>query len=191
MEVEMEELKDYSGELRPNLKMEDFSKEAVLRLWMAAVKLYLGLDGIWYSLIKERFDESTAKELDAEVWRRTTPLDVKWHREAMNNWGNDVESVLKHIQIDAGSGAVFPGLICDLIDKNHGILTVKRCLGLDYWERHGETELQKHECETVDAEGFQDLASLFNPKMKATALKIPPRKSKDEIACQWEFKLEE
>jgi hypothetical protein len=30
----------------------------------------------------------------------------------------------------------------------------------------------------------------INPKMKVTALKLPPRKSKDEIACRWEIGLE-
>jgi len=28
---------------------------------------------------------------------------------------------------------------------------------------------------------------LINPYIKITALKLPPRKSPDEIACQWEF----
>ena len=31
---------------------------------------------------------------------------------------------------------------------------------------------------------------LNNPKIKVTPLKLPPRKSPDEICCQWEFKLE-
>jgi hypothetical protein len=31
----------------------------------------------------------------------------------------------------------------------------------------------------------------INPKVKVTPLKLPPRKSPDEIACQWEYKIEE
>jgi hypothetical protein len=34
-------------------------------------------------------------------------------------------------------------------------------------------------------------AQLFNPNIKVRPLKLPPRKSKDEIACKWEFSLEE
>jgi hypothetical protein len=30
----------------------------------------------------------------------------------------------------------------------------------------------------------------INPKMKCRALKLPPRKSEKEIACQWEFKID-
>jgi len=187
----MEELRDYSGPLRPDLKMEDFSKAALVRLWQAAGKLYVGLDGVWYSLIREKYGEDVARELDAELWRREAPLEVRRNREAMNIWGDDVEAVLKFLQVDPGGGAIFPEFTCEMKDRNTGILTVKRCLGLEYYERHGETELQKHACEVLDAEGFQQAASLFNPKIKVTPLKLPPRKSKDEIACQWEFKMEE
>lgn len=187
----MEELRDYSGELRPNLKMEDFSKEALVRMWQAAGKLYVGLDGLWYSLIRERYGEDVARELDAELWRREAPLEVRRHREAMNIWGEDVESVLKFVQVDIGAGGIFPEFKCELKDKNHGVLTIKRCLGLEYYERHGETEMQKHACEVLDLEGFEQAAQLFNPKIKVRALKLPPRQSREEIACQWEFKLEE
>jgi len=187
----MEEMQDYSGPLRPDLKMEDFSKEALVRLWQAAGKLYVGLDGLWYSLIRERYGEDTARELDRELWRREAPLEVRRNREAMNIWGDDVESVLKFLQVDIGGGAIFPEFTCEMKDKNTGILTIKRCLGLEYYERHGETELQKHACEVLDLEGFEQAAQLFNPNIKVRALKLPPRKSKDEIACQWEFKLEE
>ncbi|NQT47707.1 MAG: hypothetical protein HQ578_01885, partial [Chloroflexi bacterium] len=96
----MEEMQDYSGPLRPDLKMEEFSKEALVRLWQAAGKLYVGLDGIWYSLIRERYGEDVARELDAELWRREAPLEVRRNREAMNIWGDDVESVLKFLQVD-------------------------------------------------------------------------------------------
>ncbi|MCX5998544.1 MAG: DUF6125 family protein, partial [Chloroflexi bacterium] len=187
----MAELKDYSGPLRPDLKMTDFSKESLVRLWNLGGKLYTGLDGLWYTLLRERFGEDKARELDAELWRRAAVHEVRRCREAMNITGNDVEAYLKFIQIDPGGGAVFPEFVCELQSEKVGTLTVKRCLGLDYYERHGEVELQKHACEVLDVEGFQRAALLFNPKMKVRPLKLPPRKSKDEIACQWEARLEE
>jgi hypothetical protein len=43
----------------------------------------------------------------------------------------------------------------------------------------------------VETRLFEIRAKAINPKMKVTPLKLPPRKSKDEIACQWEFRLDE
>jgi hypothetical protein len=186
----MEELRDYSGEFKPGLSMEDFSKQALIGLWRAAGKLYVGLDGMWYSLMREKFGEDAARELDAELWRRAAEHEVRRVRQALGIWGDDVASFLKFIQVDPGAGAIFPEFECELRDSNQGILTVKRCLGLEYYERHGETELQKHACEVLDVEGFQRAAHYFNPSIKVRPVKLPPRKSPDEIACKWEFVLE-
>jgi len=38
---------------------------------------------------------------------------------------------------------------------------------------------------------FNNTARSINPKMVGRPLKLPPRASKDEIACVWEFKIEE
>jgi hypothetical protein len=33
-------------------------------------------------------------------------------------------------------------------------------------------------------------SKLFNPAIKVTCLKIPPRNSKDDIFCQFEYKIQ-
>ncbi|NQT47709.1 MAG: hypothetical protein HQ578_01895 [Chloroflexi bacterium] len=185
----MEELRDYSGDFEPHLKMEDFSKDALVRMWLAAGRMYLGLEGTWSTVVKEKFGEQVARELDAEVWRRQTPIEVRQCRKAMNIWGEDVASLFKHMQVDPGAAGIWPDFECQLENRNHGILTVRRCAPLERCERYGDTVLQKHMCEVLDVEGFEDTAHLFNPKIKVTPLKLPPRQDPDEIACQWEFKV--
>jgi hypothetical protein len=49
----MSDLEDYSGEFRPDLNMQDFSKDALVRLWQAGGKLYIGLDGLWYNMMTD------------------------------------------------------------------------------------------------------------------------------------------
>jgi hypothetical protein len=46
-------------------------------------------------------------------------------------------------------------------------------------------------CEELDAPLYQKTASYFNPRIKMSPLKLPPRQRSDEIACRWEIKLEE
>jgi len=184
----MGKLKDYSGPLRRNLKLSDFSNEALAALAIAAAKLYIGVDGLWYSLIKESFGEQMACDLDRELWHRAEPFEVNRTREALNIMGDDVASFLKFCQCDPGSG-LFMDMDVEMIDKEHGIMTIKRCPSLEYFEKHGDAVLQKHALE-LDVWGFPKAASRFNPKMKVTPLKLPPRKSKKDIACQWEVKIE-
>ena len=66
----MADLEDYSGEFRPDLKMEDFSKEALVRLWHLGASLYIGLDGLYYTLIREKWGEDKARDLGSEIWLR-------------------------------------------------------------------------------------------------------------------------
>ena len=81
------------------------------------------------------------------------------------------------------------GIECQMRDKNYGMLTVRRCRWLEWFERTGDMEFLKWSCEFLDPEVFANVAYLTNPKIKVTPLKLPPRESPDEIACQWEFKL--
>jgi hypothetical protein len=79
---------------------------------------------------------------------------------------------------------------CELINPNLGMATVLSCNTLLYAERHNDSQIQKLACEELDVPLFTKTAHFFNPDMKVKVLKLPPRKSPDEIACQWEFRLE-
>jgi len=80
----------------------------------------------------------------------------------------------------------------DVKNNNHAILTFTKCPTLFLYEKRGEEK--DIEC-LCGPGGMEDLAfdlycELVNPNIKCRALKRPPRKSPDEICCQWEFKLE-
>ncbi len=184
----MEDLKDYSDKYITDLRYEDFSKEALIRLWRSASKLYLGIEGLWLTRISERYGKETAFELDTEIFKKNIPLEIKWVKEAMNISGDDVETLFKFFQCYAAGGGLLD-IDLDLKNKNHGIYTVRRCTTLDYYERHADDEGLKHCCD-MDIWGYALQAHCINPNIKTTCLKLPPRKSKDEIACQWEFRLE-
>ena len=188
----MEEMKDYSGKFNPNLNYTEFSKDALVQMWREAGKLYIGIDGIWYTLIKERFGEKVAMELEEEVWRRCTKLEAQRSAEAVNIKGNDVEALFKTLQVDSGNIGMGNDVEFELKNSNHGIMTIKRCAALDYFEKHDyPEEAVKWMCHTVDGVAFEEYADFFNPKIKVIPLFLPPRKNTDKIACQVEFKLEE
>jgi hypothetical protein len=47
-------------------------------------------------------------------------------------------------------------------------------------------------CQTMEVEAIKGYAKFFNPAIKVTPLKLPPRKSRDEVPhCQFEFSLAE
>jgi hypothetical protein len=188
-EADVKELPDYSGDFDPDLKLQDFSKDALIRLLVATGKLYVGVDPIWLATMRQIYGDRVAFDYDKQVWQAGTESEVHRVTKALNITGNDVAAVFKFFQFSPGFGALFD-IDWDLKDRNHGIMTVTRCLGVVWWEKTGDEALQKFTCEELEIPLFQRIAEHFNPKMKATALKLPPRDSVNDIACRWEFKIE-
>ena len=153
------------------------------------------MDGLWYDLVRNKLGEQTAAEWSSEIWlkRGAAEIDVARVLQALNiSEGKDVATLLKMFQCDPGTAGCID-IECELKNENLGILTCKRCRPLETFERHGEADAfkQKHACEVTCVQGMQKTGECVNPRMKSRPLKLPPRKNKDEIACQWEFKLEE
>jgi hypothetical protein len=181
------DLKDYSGEFRHDLKLTDFSKEALARLLLAAGKMYLGADGMWTTVIRRRFGDDVALECSKEVWATNWKQEVRRPTEAMNIKGNDIASMFKFFQVDPGFAVLFQMKFELSDDGRYGKATVVKCRTLEYCERHNDTWLMNLACHELDGWLIPETARLFNPKMQCKATKLPPRKSPDEVPCIWEF----
>jgi len=188
----MEELRDYSGDFKPDLKLHDFSKDALVRLFLRTCRLYIGFAALVYELNKEKFGEKVAIDLDTDYWLKmgAAEREVRLTTKAMNIVGNDIPSLFKYLQVDPGAWGTFLDFSCEMNNDSQGILTVKQCRPLNYFEGVGDMVSLKYACDVEDREVFERVARFFNPEIRVTSLKLPPRQGKDEIACQWEFWLE-
>ncbi|MEA1958596.1 MAG: DUF6125 family protein [Chloroflexota bacterium] len=185
----MADMQDYSGPFQKDIKLEDFSKEALIRLYQAACRDYLGIDGLWLGLMRQKYGDKQAWQYHINVWEGGTKGEVMRTRGALNIEGTDVEAVMKYVQTSASLGGLFH-IDCELFDKEHGRYTITKCHALDYFEKHGDTELLKQACERVCIPYNQRSADWFDPKIKWVPVKLPPRASKDEPACIWDIYLE-
>jgi hypothetical protein len=114
--------------------------------------------------------------------------DVRSTCELYGIKGNDVEALIKATQMSPYAWVLDRHF--ELKGPRLGIWTVTRCPTLLALEKEGEGR-ESRICGQVETRLFEIRAKAINPKMKVTPLKLPPRKSKDEIACQWEFSLDE
>ena len=187
----MPDMEDYSGEFRPDLRMQDFSKDVLVRLWKASGQFGLRISQYWTLAVMEKFGEEAALELSRKIWVESglSEEECRVFTDAVNIPRNSIASFLKELQVDPGA-AGFMDMEVELINENWGIFTVKRCEALEICEALGSERLQKHACEELDVPGYDACVKLCCPEAKATALKLPPRKGPDDIACKWEFKVE-
>ena len=185
----MGELADYSGEFKSDMKYDDFSKEALIKLVNEFARAYVAMDGDWYAIAAERVNPEDAFDWEIEMYtKRLYPFIVPNLNRALNIQGTDIAALFKTLQVMPDGGQDMMDLDWELKNNNYGILTVNVCRPLLFMEREGKGR-EGIVCPRLEQACFDSLAELTNPDIKVTALKLPPRKSKDEIACKWEFKL--
>ncbi|MFC1944007.1 DUF6125 family protein [Chloroflexota bacterium] len=185
----MDDLKDYSGELHaPRMRLEEFTKEALIRLITQYAKLVYLIDGTWFSTVSKKVGEKEAFEWEQLVWAKVCPIEWGWFTEALNIHGNDVASVLKLHQACANSRLNDFLSYVELKSENHGIITFTACKVLEQFEERGKVDKIQPICQ-IDIDGFIEEAKFINPDIKLNVLKLPPRNGRDEVACIWELKL--
>ena len=180
----MKNLKDYRGQFLPNLRLSDFSPDALARMAGLYCKLYMALDGFWYLTVKERVSNEEALACDIQLWEKLSKYEMFNITEQMNIRGNDVIALMKAIQLVPWLQRMQYEI--ELNNHNHAILTVTGCPTLNALEKEGEGR-EKEICNIVEPGVLKGYAAYFSPDIGVKCLKSPPRKSKDEICCQWEF----
>ena len=190
----MAELKDYSGEYTPDLEFEDFSKEALVRLLKAYRIIFVGLMGLWNTVNRKRMGVEEAFALDAEVYELVLrKFYLPLLKQAMSIEGDDVLSLLKVFQVAPdGAGGGFYEFDYDVKNRNHVVLTFTKCPSLEYFEAKGTEKDIQCLCGPggVEDRAFAAFCANTNPRMKCTALQVPPREDKSGICCKWEFKVD-
>ncbi|MDD5095093.1 MAG: DUF6125 family protein [Dehalococcoidia bacterium] len=183
----MSEVSDYAGPFNPDTKYEDFSRDTLLKLLSLQSDYLQKADGLWYITVKNMVGDDVAFESDMWVWERANAWEFAQTTKLFKIEGHDVAALLKAMQVSPWLRAWKARY--DLKNSNHGIMTIVHCPTLLGLEKEGQGR-EKRICHVWDRKCKQLQANFFDPKIKATALKLPPRKSKDDICCQWKFKLE-
>ena len=181
------ELNDYSGPYDPNLTFNDLSKEFILKLMQVWQYAWLHMTEAWYDAVKERVDKETADICETAAWCRIGERVNPRFAKVANIELKTVLDSFKCLQLplDNTTGGLFPAEV-EIINPNHIVWTIPRCRSLEFFEAKAPERIQYvcYENEKRVIERY-----LINPKIRVKALKLPPRKGPDEIACKWEAKM--
>ncbi len=187
----MTELSDYSGEFKNALKLEDFSKEFLIRMMRQWSRAYIKLDEEWQKLVKETAGEEVVNQCAAKIWARVAEASVPRIARALDIKVKDVVDVIKVWQVapDGLLSGLYPPDV-EIKSRNHVIFSIGRCKTLEYLERTAPHRI-KPVCQDIDLPGIIRYLTIFLPDAEVKGLKIPSgrRPSQDDYpACQFEFK---
>ena len=183
----MAELVDYSGKFDPKFSHDKFTRETLLKLLKMYSEYMLRIDGFWYLTVMDKWGNEEAFDCDVRVWEKAQLYEIKTISSLLNIHGDDVVTVMKAMQ--ASPWMWIYDYEMDVKSNEHAILTIRTCPTLLSLEKEGKGREQLI-CREMEPKIMGIVAHYFNPNIRVTPLKMPPRKSKDEIPCKWEFKLE-
>ena len=184
----MAELQNYSGPFDPNIRFEDFSKEMLIKLFKEYQRAYLIVLGEWHRVMRERYGEVAAIECDNSQWMVAGPLVASFLCKALKIKPVNVESFFKHMQMDPGFPMRLFDIEWELVNPNLGYITVKKCTALMVNEIAGKG-YEIPMCHVEECPTMINTAFYHNPNLIFKPVKLPPRKSQDEIPCKWEARI--
>jgi Family of unknown function (DUF6125) len=183
----MEELVDYSGKFDPEFSHDKFTKETLLKLLKAYSESMLRMDGFWFLTVMDKWGNDEAIDCDLRVWEKSQAYEMRTLGNLLNIHGDDVATLMKLLQVNPWTW--IQDRVTDIKNNNYAILTVRTCPTLFSLEKEGKGRERQH-CHLACQRIISLNASHFNPNIKVTPLKLPPRENNNDICCQWEFKLE-
>jgi hypothetical protein len=184
----MDELKDYSGPFKPDIKYEDFSKETLAKLLQAYCRELLTIDTYWQEQMRERIGEEAARECLIKNWCRIGKHEMRWTMDALNIQGNDLEAYVKANQFVPSFAPGIYDYDWELKDKKHAILTVRHCPAFASLKQN--VEKLDWVCQVLEDAAINAYTEAIDPNIQVNALKVGFKGDPNEIACQWEFKLD-
>jgi hypothetical protein len=166
--------------------LDSLSREEAIKYLKFLSGLAIAVDGLWFMAAEKATGYDKALDMDVEVWTGYAKVVVKRIRRDFQINGTGLEAlkeIIRHDPMWWSMGEL------KIVEDTPGRLAfeVIDCPSLIAMEKMGREELT---CEPVEGAYLEALAATVDPGIQVEALKLPPRKSQDEICCRWAFVLE-
>lgn len=184
--MESGSLQDYTGAFDPKISWEHFSREKLIEALNLYSNLHLAIDGFWYLMVKERYGDEVALDIDLKAWDKYLRYETKRVAQLMSITGRDVDAFLKLLQFTPWSGNI--KFTFDRIDSNHSLIRVNHCPTLQSLIKEGQGR-EQYFCRRVEVPMFEMEAHALNPELQVNALHLPPETIGSDLCCEWEIKL--
>lgn len=184
------EMQDYSGPFKPDLKITDFSREQLARMYLMAHQYNLDIMMTYQQWVAEKYGIDAMSDMTVDIWgERMIDHSRLINARFMNIQGQSIEAFMKAWQIDMTSMPPNFDLNFEMSSEDSGIVTFNKCIAVEMMEPMGLNDLLLKFC-AMDPPSIGNSAKLYHPDMGLRVLAFPPRESEDDVCCKWELYYE-
>ena len=181
----------YAGDFDPDLRLSDFSRQALARLGREYLLLGHLVDRVGLPLVLGLFGDDTYTEFSIDEWMGASPVYSKRMQRALGFEGDDVSTVFKNLQLDIGAPPQFMDFQFRLDSPSYGEFWLCHCGALMDVEPFGEKQVRMM-CHDIEDPTFDATAAATNPRMKVRPIHRPPRTPAGRYPhCHWKVYLDE
>jgi hypothetical protein len=162
------------------------SREEAINYLKLVSGLALAVDGLWFMAAEKASGYDKALDMDVDVWVGYARVVVKRIRRNFQISGTGIEALKEIIQHDPMWWSMGDVKTTEDSPSRFGFEIID-CPSLIAMEKMGRKRLT---CEPVERAYLEAFAAAVDPAIKVQALKLPPRKSSDEVCCRWAFVLD-
>ncbi len=153
---------DYSGPFLPDLQLEDLSRAALISQCKEfALDLHL-LVRAGHLAVRERWGAAAMAAIARDHWAGAAPVYGERIRKALQITGNDMEAILKTLQVDPAFPHEYVRCGCDLVDLRHAYFWIEECAALTDEPPRGWLEV----LDDPAAAGLDAVVAAVNPKAR-------------------------
>jgi len=135
-------------------------------------------------------DFDLMNQLAIDEWMGASPVYTARMRRAMRVEGDDVEAIMKVLQLDVGFVHQYMDVGYRVIDPQHAEFWLTHCGALLDTEPHGEEQVFGM-CHTIEDPTFDATALATNPRARIRPLHRPPREPAGrQPHCHWTITID-
>jgi hypothetical protein len=166
--------------------IDELPPERLLALLKNFAKNWLAHDGLWFQAVEQAHGMEHAIDLDAEAWKRFSPIEA---RRIMDFLGLPDNGGLEALQT-ALEYRLYASLNIQRSELKQGVLLffMNDCRVQSARKRKG---LSDFPCKKVGLVEYSTFAAEIDPRIKTDCIACPPDEHPDDYYCGWKFWIEE
>ena len=165
------------------MKLEDLSREDLIKLVETYAKNWLAHDGCWFLAAEEKLGLETAIELDTRAWACFSPLEARRIMQAFGiAEGGGLEALEKALDY-----RLYASINRQAAERVRGDTLRLRMVECRVQQARQRKGLPPFPCKSVGLVEYAQFARAVDPGIETTCVHAPPDAVTDSF-CEWEFK---
>jgi hypothetical protein len=162
--------------------LEGLSKRELLNLIKMFSKNWLTLDGLWFTLVEDKYGTNVALDLDLKMWERNASIEARRIKKDMGIEGGGIKGVLKAMQFMTWHPSMPHEYSMD--GPNQAYIWVTYCRPQEGRIKSGKTEFP---CKPMGQACFGILAKTIDPEVEVECVFSPPDNHPSDVWCKWKL----